>query len=273
MLKKTSLYTSLTLATMSIFLLLSYAVLLYEPRTNDAAIGLKYKPYLTTDTWAVFDTSTGAVLYGNNTEKVRPIASITKLFTAYMVFQMDSIESIATITRDDLNTEGEFGKLKFGETLTFGSLMFPLLIESSNDAGVAITRTFGPLYAEAMVWTLNNLNLNATRIVDGTGLSQDDVSTPQDLARFFSVLKDTYPHITDITQLKMYITDKRGLVNNNPARTFSNFTGGKQGFTPEAGKTFVGSFVLPRSEREVGIVLLGSNDLTGDIKQLLSSIK
>lgn len=273
MIKKTTLYTSLTFAILSVFMLLSYVVLTYLPSARESALVFKSSMRLTTDTWAIFDTTTGEIRYGNNIGKAQPIASITKLFTAYMVLYTGGIESETTITRDDLNTEGEFGKLKYGETLTLGALMFPLLIESSNDAGTAITRTFGPLYAEAVGWAISTLGLTDTRIVDGTGLSQDDISSPRDLARFFSHLKSSYPRITDITQLRMYITDKRGLVNNNPGRIFSNFTGGKQGFTPEAGKTFVGSFVLPNSNREVGIVLLGSDDLKSDIGRLLASFK
>jgi D-alanyl-D-alanine carboxypeptidase len=62
-------------------------------------------------------------------------------------------------------------------------------------------------------------------------------------------------------------------VNNNPGRTFSNFTGGKQGYTPEAGKTFVGSFELPNAQGEIGIVLLRSTDLKTDIGRLLASLK
>ncbi len=273
MLKKTSLYTSLAFAVISAFMLLSYVAFVHFPFRDGEALVLKHSPILTTDTWAVFDTATGNIQYGKNIETVRPIASITKLFTAYMVLYTGGQSAETTITAEDINTEGAFGKLKYGETLTLGSLMFPLLLESSNDAGSAIARTFGPLYGEAVGWALSNLSLTDTHIVDGTGLSKDDVSSARDLARFFTLIKSTYPHITDITQLRMYINDKRGLVNNNPGRTFSNFTGGKQGFTPEAGKTFVGSFRLPSSNREVGIVLLGSDDLKTDIGRILVSLR
>jgi D-alanyl-D-alanine carboxypeptidase len=184
----------------------------------------------------------------------------------------DVDDTKVTISWDDLNTEGDFGKLKYGETLTFSELLFPLLIESSNDAGTAITRTFGPLYHDVVQGAVEILGLKDTRIVDGTGLNKDDVSSPRDLAKFFSYIKETYPHITDITQLRMYITEERGLVNNNPGRSFSSFTGGKQGYIPEAGKTFVGTFALTKGKQEVGIVILGSTDLRADISQILGSL-
>ena len=271
--KRSSLYTAFTVAVMSSFLLMSYAILQYIPFESDNEALLVRAPRLTTDTWAVFDVSTGDVRYGNNIGTVRPIASITKLFTAYMIMYTDKMDSETTITWDDLNTEGEFGKLKHGEKLTLGSLLFPLLIESSNDAGAAITRTLGPLYPTAMGRAIRSLGLADTYIVDGTGLSKDDVSTPQDLAHFFVYLRNTYPRITDITQLRMYITKERGLVNNNPGRAVTGFTGGKQGYTPEAGKTFVGTFSIQGGKQEVGMVLLGSTNLSTDISRVLASLR
>jgi serine-type D-Ala-D-Ala carboxypeptidase (penicillin-binding protein 5/6) len=270
--KRVSLYTALTVAVMSAFLLMSYAVLQYIPFQGGGEALLIRTPRLTTKTWAVFDVSTGLVRYGNQVDSARPIASLTKLFTAYMVMRTEDTETEVTITWEDLNTEGDFGKLKHGETLTFSELLFPLLIESSNDAGTAIARTFGPLYDDVVQGAVDGLGLKDTRIVDGTGLSKDDVSSPRDLAKFFSYIRHTYPHITDITQLRMYITKERGLVNNNPGRSFASFTGGKQGYIPESEKTFVGTFKLSKSKQEVGIVLLGSTDLRSDIGQILNSL-
>lgn len=271
--KRTSLYTALTVALMTTFLLMSFAILQYIPWDTHGEALLIRAPRLTTNTWAVFDPTTGNIRYGNHIEEPRPIASVTKLFTAYMVFHTNSSDTETTINWDDLNTDGDFGKLVYGEKLTLEQLLFPLLLESSNDAGAAITRTFGSLYPEAVQGAIDDLGLKNTSIADGTGLSVKDVSSPRDLANFFVHVRKTYPHITDITQLRMHINGKRGLVNNDPARTFPNFTGGKQGYTPEAGKTFVGTFMLPQSHGEVGIVLLGSTDLKSDIAKILASLK
>lgn len=270
---RASIYTALTVAIMATFLLMSFSILQYIPYGVDQEALLIRAPKVSTKSWAVFDTKTGDVRYGNDVDTGRPIASVTKLFTAYMVMWSDVSGTKVTLTESDISTEGDFGKLKKGETLTLGSLMFPLLIESSNDAGAAIERAFGPLYGDALAGVVSSIGLDATHIVDGTGLSPEDISSPRDLAKFFALVRTSYPRITDITQLKMYITEKRGLINNNPARSFSNFIGGKQGYIPEAGKTFVGAFRLPDGKREVGIVLLGSTDLEADISQILKSLK
>jgi serine-type D-Ala-D-Ala endopeptidase (penicillin-binding protein 7) len=268
------LYTALAVMGMVTLLLMSYTVLEkipYESVEEEAL--LIAVPKVTASGWAVFDPHTGSIRYGNAVDEMKPIASITKLFTAYMVLSSGTGHVTTTITEDDIETEGSFGKLRSGETLSLASLMFPLLLESSNDAGAAIERTFGPLYADSVGGAIHEIGLSSTRIVDGTGLSPDDVSTARDLALFFSYLHATYPHITDITQLRMYITDARGLINNNPARDFSSFLGGKQGYIPEAGKTFVGAFSRAGGKGDVGIVLLGSSDLHSDIDRILQVLK
>ncbi len=224
---------------------------------------------LTTDTWGIFDPKTGEVLAGKNIDVARPMASITKLFTAYAVLVSEKVHEPITITWSDLNGEGRAGKLTYGEKVTPEELLFPLLIESSNDAGEAIERALGKdLFSHVSVLQ-NELSLSHTNIADATGMSAKDVSGVTDLARFFTHLKQTYPQVTDITQLKLYVGEDEGLVNNNPARSFTNFTGGKHGFTEEAGRTFVGTFRGAEDSGEIGMVILGSTNLKADIAKML----
>lgn len=228
---------------------------------------------LTTDTWGIFNPKTGEVLAGSNIDTPRPIASVTKLFTAYAVLQSKKTSEPITITWSDLNGEGRAGKLTYGEQVTLRELLFPLLIESSNDAGEAIERILGKELFTSVDMLHDELALSHTHIEDATGLSSKDVSGVVDLARFFTYLKQTYPQATDITQLNLYVGEDDGLVNNNPARSFSNFTGGKHGFTEEAGRTFVGTFAGARNGGEIGMVILGSTNLKADIGEMLTFIE
>jgi serine-type D-Ala-D-Ala carboxypeptidase (penicillin-binding protein 5/6) len=221
-------------------------------------------PTLTTDTWGIFDIETGALIAGNDTEVAYPIASVTKLFTAYAAHMSGREDELVTITWSDLNTEGRAGKLSYGETATIKQLYFPLLLESSNDAGEAIRRTLGADFSTQIDDVRDVLDLNSTTIADGTGLSARNVSSVVDLARFYTYLKNEEPHLVDITKLHMYLADEeKGFVNNSPFHEQPSYTGGKHGYTDEAGKTFVGSFVLPGGQ-EIGVVLLGSRDLRAD---------
>lgn len=224
---------------------------------------------LTTDTWGIFDPSTGNVLASNNGNTVRPIASISKLFIALAVMQSDKQHDTFTIRESDVNTEGMSGKLYVGEKISPYELLFPLLIESSNDAAVALARYINGGFEKTMSDAVATLPLPHTTIVEPSGLSARNTSTIKDLATFFTYVKHTHPHLFDITRLHMYLSTNTGYVNNDPASSLGTFMGGKNGYTDEAGRTFVGAFQSESGKAEIGIVILGSTDLMHDISTLL----
>lgn len=213
--------------------------------------------------WAIFDVDSGVITRGHRHRDILPIASITKLFTAYAAVASNSLEETAWVTRRDLATEGSSGKLQEGERLSVRGLLFPLLVESSNDAGVVIDKVLNIRRSEKIYELSDMLSLKDTHIAGPTGLDPANVSSAEDLAAFFSYIHTRHGYITDITQLRMYFDGVRGLVNNDPLHKHSAFRGGKQGFLPEAGKTFVGVFELADGG-EIGVVLLNSEDLLRD---------
>ncbi len=222
---------------------------------------------LTTDTWGVFDPDTGVIITGENLDTEHPIASVSKLFTAYVVMESDKKDDAFTITAADIATEGRSGKLTYGDMVTPYTLLFPLLIESSNDAAVAISRYMGAEFTVQIDTLTETLALSHTTITEPSGLSPRDISSVRDLATFYAYLAKDEPHILDITRLPMYIALRDGYMNNNPAITIQAYRGGKHGYTDEAGRTFVGAF-KGENGKDVGVVLLGSADLLHDIEIL-----
>jgi len=271
LLGKVALYSSVFLSVIGLILILVVVQQLpqLQIETLSATVSVPPPP-LSTDTWGIFNPETGAVVTGNNLETKKPIASITKLFTAEAVLQSSKKDELFSVTFADINTEGRAGKLVYGEQVTPYTLLFPLLIESSNDAGEAIRRHLGNGYRDSITNIQESLTLQNTEIYDASGLSPQNQSSVKDLSIFYTYLRKNNPHILDITRLNTYIYDDRGYVNNNPAHTLATFTGGKNGFIPEAGRTFLGTFTLPNTGDEVGVVLLGSNDILVDIQALLA---
>jgi D-alanyl-D-alanine carboxypeptidase len=225
---------------------------------------------LSTDTWGVFNPETGEMIAGDNVTVPHPIASVSKLFTAMVTLASSRKDEQFTITDSDVAVEGRSGKLTAGMKVTPNELLFPMLIESSNDAAEAIKRNLDAEFTEGISRYIHSLALNQTSIHDASGLSPANVSTVSNLATFFTYVRKTYPHILDITQLRTYIDARTGYINNDVARTFDTFMGGKQGFTDEAQHTFVGTFTIPHTHTEIGIVLLRSDDLHGDIAALIA---
>lgn len=225
-------------------------------------------PKLTARAWGIFDGDSGEILHGEETDAILPIASIAKLLTADTVLDNSRAHIPFTISSNDVATEGRAGKLIAGATTTPYELLFPLLMESSNDAAVAIARVLGNEYKESIATHMRTLDLTQTRIADPSGLSDETTSSVRDLVRLYVHIREEHPHLFDITQLYTYIGTNTGYVNNDPARTFPHFVGGKHGYTDEAGRTFIGTFKY--EEHTVGVVVLGSADLSADIEALLA---
>ncbi len=240
----------------------------FTENQSPARVGIPVN--LSTDTWGLFNPKTGEIITGHNLQERLPIASVTKLFTAEIVMRSEKKDELFLIFESDIVTPGRAGKLVSGERVSPYTLLFPLLLESSNDAGTAIQRKLGDGFNTSVSSIIQSLALTDTQIVDATGLSKDNVSTVENLARFFTYLRTTEPHILDITQLTTYVGPHTGYINNDPARTIHEFIGGKHGYTTEARHTFVGSFMSPNTGKEIGIVVLKSNDLLGDIQTLLA---
>jgi D-alanyl-D-alanine carboxypeptidase len=258
--------TGLVASVIAVFIFLLLPTQKQEVQNEMATVPVMTQP-LTTDVWGVFDADTGAILMGENLDTKQPIASVSKLFTAYAVMQSSMKDDAFTITHSDVATEGRSGKLVYGEMVTPYTLLFPLLIESSNDAAVAISRYMGPVFSTTIHDVTESLALTNTVIAEPSGLSARDVSSVRDLATFYSYLSKKEPHILDITRLPMYVALRDGYINNSPAIQIKSYRGGKHGFTEEAGRTFVGAFAT-ESGKEIGVVILGSTDLLHDIEIL-----
>lgn len=234
-----------------------------KPVLSEEVINLPAKAYV------IFDVKTGQILSSNNPDVVLPIASVTKLITAVTIMNNLPQTATTTITVEDVATEGGAGKLRTGEEYSYHELVFPLLLESSNDAAVAFERvTDGDLVNEMNVFT-DSVGAQNTKFSDASGLSSLNVSTASDLALISSHIYKNKPEVFDVTRLSKYIGTYTGWINNNPVLS-ENYLGGKHGYTESALKTIVSIFEedFGTEKKEIGYVVLGSTDLRADIKTL-----
>lgn len=223
---------------------------------------------LNVSAYAVFDVETGQVLLAHNPSTPYPIASVTKLVTAAAVLTSAQLSTTVTLTAADVATDGRAGKLESDQQYTRRELLFPLLLESSNDAATVLERS-APLRAE-MNALVQRYGATAMNLADASGLSSDNIASAQDLAVVVSGLYADEPHLFDITRLTQYIGPYTGWINNSPFITDIGYVGGKHGYTEEAGRTAVALFAedLSGTTRTLGYVVLGSQDLERDIASL-----
>jgi len=251
--------------------------------TVDEAI--KYEPQLTIgsiDTtkptalsFLVFDVETHTEIASKDSTKVLPIASITKLLAASLFYSSAELDATTTITWSDLKGDGEAGRLKPYEEYSYRSLLYPLLLESSNDAAEVLLRV-APNLVDNMNAYAKQEGLTATAFVDTSGLSDKNVSTAYELFLLSRDLYPTYPHIFDITSLGQFIGTQTGWLNNNPLVDEEGYKGGKHGFTYEANRTVIAYFdetLASGQTRTMGYIVLGSNDLKADIGLLREEVR
>jgi D-alanyl-D-alanine carboxypeptidase len=205
----------------------------------------------------------------------RPLASITKLASAAAFFDHAELAATTSLTWSDLNTYGEAGRLQYGDVLTHHQLLFPLLMESSNDAAAAMERIDTELIAqmEALAAEAGA----AVTFADASGLSTENRASAEALAVLGRHLFAHYPHLIDISRREEHLlTEDRAWVNNNPFISDPRYRGGKHGYLPEAGRTALAFFEeeLAGETFLIGYVVLGSGPLpesVGALREYLST--
>jgi D-alanyl-D-alanine endopeptidase (penicillin-binding protein 7) len=214
----------------------------------------------------IVDQSDSSVLYSRNSDVAAPIASITKLMTALVVLDakqpLDEPIQITAADRDF--PKSSFSRLTVGTTLTRGDLMHLALMSSENRAAHALGNNY-PGGMPAMVAAMNAkakaLGMINAHFVDPTGLSSQNVASPDDLSKLVIAASKN-------STIREYSTDRNYAVrvhkrlvefrntDNLVANPTWNIIVQKTGYIAEAGKCLVMAAVI--EGRSVVIVLLDS---------------
>ncbi len=213
----------------------------------------------------IFDVETGEVLVEQNADAVLPIASVTKLVAASALMKNDILKEEGVVTAADVAADGRAGKLVPGNQYTYRELLFPLLLESSNDAAAVFMRaTKGEVLKDMGALALK-LQMKETVFADVSGLSDKNVSSVSDLGKFLTYLAKEDKRTLDITRLEQYVGPHTGWINNSPVKDKS-YRGGKHGYTLAANRTLVALFAeeFESESRVLGYIILGSGDLASD---------
>ena len=216
----------------------------------------------------VFDERDNEPLLERNTDKVQPVASLSKLMTAMVVLDAHlPMDEVITIKKEDKDRiRYSRSRLLRGMQFTRNDLLLIALAASENRAALALGRTY-PGGTTAFVKAMNNkaraLGLSKTHFSDPAGLHNDNESTATELMQIVKAASH-YPVIRDFTtQTRDTITDlhrQREVAFGNTNRLVRGdtwpITLSKTGFTSEAGNCLVMQTEI--NERPVIIVLLES---------------
>jgi D-alanyl-D-alanine endopeptidase (penicillin-binding protein 7) len=223
-------------------------------------------PDLRSNAFYIFDESGSKVLAARNEGVAAPIASITKLVTTLVVLGAGQpMAEMITITRDDVReTPGSNSRLAPGARLSRADLVHLALMSSENRAAHALCRAY-PGGMQACVRAMNekakSLGMKTARFVEPTGLSSENVSSPEDLAKLVRAAAAN-PTIRQYSTDPDHIVYVRGRAleyrstNSLVKKPDWQVRVQKTGYNAEAGRCLVMQAVI--DGRDVVIILLNS---------------
>lgn len=197
----------------------------------------------------IMDADSGSILFAQNADERRGMASTTKIMTALVVLETLSPDTVVKITSESVGVEGSSLYLKVGERLTVLELLYGLMLESGNDAAVALAIACDgstDRFAQRMNAKAESLGLSDTRFVNPHGLSAEGhYTTARELAiitaealrnELFCEIVSTYKKQIPYDG----VPGTRYLTNHNPLLTkYDGMIGVKTGWTTADGKCFV----------------------------------
>jgi D-alanyl-D-alanine carboxypeptidase (penicillin-binding protein 5/6) len=186
------------------------------------------------------------ILFEKNIDEILPIASISKLMTAYV----------------SLN--------HYDPSYRINELVHLILIESNNWAAQDLAQIMGQ---EEFVVLMNSIaqdiELSNTYFINSTGLDGEEdfnYSTVRDLVKFARHIFEQEPIIWRISLLQEY---RNSLNTNKLLSQVSGIIGGKTGGTVKAGECFLLLVEAPNDRGYVINIILGSADRFGEMEELL----
>ncbi len=226
----------------------------------------------------LIDNQTGEVLWERNPDLPLPPASTTKIVTAMLALRSGRLDDSMRVTSEAAQAPPSKISLRPGWKMRLRDLVYAVLLNSANDASVVIAEGLSGNvrdFAEHMNAEARVLGATHTHFVNPNGLpAADHYSTARDLATMFAhAMRD--PLFRSIVSTKTTaVAPTAGSLKRITLRNHNRLLGnyriqvvGKTGWTIAAKKCFVGAGMS--DGRELGVAVLGSTDLWGDVKRLL----
>lgn len=216
----------------------------------------------------VVDAATGRVLFAHDADARRHPASLTKMMTAYMVFEAVRANRARWATPVTMSAyaaarpPSKLG-LPAGSRITLEQALLAIVTRSANDAAVAIAETLGGTeanFARLMTLKARQLGMRDTVFRNASGLPDAaQVTTARDMATLGIRLLRDFPH-----EYRYFATESfrlRGRLHRNHNRLLAAYDGAdgiKTGYIRASGFNLVASAVRD-GRRLVGVVLGGAS--------------
>lgn len=226
-------------------------------------------PWLPVHAWLLIDYSTGKVLVEHHADQRMAPASLTKLMTAYLVFERLKTGQIhlsdqVVVSPYAAHVRGSRVHLRAGTQVAVEDLIKSMLVKSANDATTALAEYVGgseARFVEEMNQRAHAWGLDNTTFVNSTGLDvPGHLSTARDLSRIATALIRDFPDYYRWFSLRQFSFKDLLLHNSNHLLWRDSAVDGmKTGYTAQAGWCLIAS-AQQQETRLIATVLGAPND-------------
>jgi len=226
----------------------------------------------------LMDYRTGRVLWGKDERKPMAMASTTKIMTAVLALESGKLDETCVASQRAASAPKVKMGLSAGEEITMSNLMYALMLESQNDAAIAIAEHIGGTVENfCAMMTAKAREIGATDTVFETpnGLDKGDHhSTAYDMALItrYALSNPAFVNLIN-TKEKTFSSNRNsyGFVNKNRfLYEYEGANGVKTGFTNKAGHCFVGAALHGDMELITVVLQSGKSERWADTKNMLN---
>jgi serine-type D-Ala-D-Ala carboxypeptidase (penicillin-binding protein 5/6) len=224
-------------------------ILLLFSNQLDTLAAEKQQLDIKSESAVLLDSETGAVLYAKNADVKMYPASLTKIATAIYAIEKGNLNDVVTVSKNAVNTEGTRVYLNEGEKVPLRKLIQGMLINSGNDAAVAIAEHLGGSVTQFQdhlnTFIEKEIGVKNTHFTNPNGLfDKSHYTTALDLAMItnYAMKNSVFAEIFGTKELKWngqswsttLITHHLMLKGEIP---YPGISGGKTGYVDESKQT------------------------------------
>jgi len=242
----------------------------------------------------VWDIKEQRALYNKNADSQLPLASIAKLMTALIAYELLGSNAHIDITASAIGQEGDSSLLQ-GESFDVRNLIDFTLITSSNDGAYALASAASAsiphenkdvrTFVELMNIRAEEIGLSRTIFKNTTGLDTSEIESgaygsARDVSFLMEYILTAYPSLLEMTREDhLYISNTFGLTHeaantNSSVDTVPGILASKTGYTTLAGGNLVIAFDAGLNRPVIATVLGSSySGRFSDVAQLIEATK
>ena len=227
----------------------------------ETAVDPAQPPSIDATAYAVYDVGSQRWLADHDADAAKPVGSLMKLLTAYVVMQAGDPTHVATVPPMDLDPAESVIGLYEGQQLPREVLLRAELIVSANDAARTLALDVGGSedgFVAMMNEAAQTLGMDQTVAVNSVGLDAAGAhSSARDMVNIASVLMQDPTFRATVARTDAQMNGHRFKATNKLLTSYEGATGVKTGHTTDAGYCLVGS--ATRGDRSVIVAVLGAS--------------